>query len=88
MVECHLCKVEVERSSRFRSIMNNYTPGSAYREGYADRMSGKPNKFKKYPDLDHSPVAEEYQAGYNDAHDAILRDARGGRIQREGFIQD
>lgn len=68
---------------------HQYTPGSAYREGYSDRMSGKPNKWTKYPDLDHTPVSEEYHAGYQDASQSILRDARS-RIQedKQDFIRD
>lgn len=52
-------------------------------------MSGKPNKWTKYPDLDHTPVSEEYHAGYQDASQAILRDARS-RIQedKQDFIRD
>lgn len=74
------------------SIMANYTPGSGYREGYADRMAGRPNKWKKYPDLDHSPVAEEYNLGYQEANEAILRDARSSRLSegngKGNFLQD
>lgn len=69
---------------------HHYTPGSAYREGYSDRMSGKANKYRKYPDLDQTPVSEEYNAGYQDAHEAVLRDARSSRIQenKQDFLQD
>lgn len=53
-------------------------------------MSGKANKYFKYPDLDNTPVSEEYKAGYQDAHEAVLRDARSNRIHedKQDFLQD
>ena len=89
-VNRYLCKVETTGSIPVGSIMANYTPGSGYREGYADRMEGRPNKYRKYPDLDHSPVSEEYNLGYQEANETILRDARNSRIDesKKNFLQD
>lgn len=72
------------------SIMTNYTPGSGYREGYADRMAGRPNKYRKYPDLDQSPVSEEYNLGYQEAHESVIRDARNSKLEEGNgnFLQD
>jgi len=54
-----------------------YTPGQGYRDGYNDRMTGKPNKVYKDPTQYYdSPYGEEYSAGYREANEKVMREAR------------
>ena len=57
----------------------SYIQGQGYRDGYADRMTGQPNRC---PDgmtsatSDRKLYWEEYLAGYTEATAKVLQDAR------------
>lgn len=57
-----------------------YTPGQGYRDGYNDRMMGKPNKVynnpMNYTSTEHGPYGDEYNTGYREANDKVMREAR------------
>jgi len=58
----------------------SYTPGQGYRDGWKDRMEGQPNKVYKnpmnYTSLDDGPYGDEYNAGYREANEKVMREAR------------
>ncbi len=63
--------------------MNNYTAGQGYKEGYQDRMIGKPNRYVIR--MEDTPYWEEYNVGYSEASRKILEDARS-KIDNRDFL--
>jgi len=72
--------------------MTNYTPGSAYNDGYRARMSGMPNNSF----INENPVyIQEWLVGWEDAHQKVINEARSNVgcakpncCKKKKFIQD
>lgn len=72
--------------------MNDYKPGSAYSEGFQARMKGIAKNGFYY----ENPVyIEEWTAGWDDAHQKIINEARKANMcakpnccKKKNFIQD
>ena len=56
-----------------------YVPGQGYKDGYGDRMEGRPNRYPfgmTSATSDSRVYWDEYLSGYNEANAKVIHDAR------------
>lgn len=67
--------------------MSNYVPGEGYDKGFKCRMNGgsKPSQALWSTD----PYWQEYQTGWNDADDKIIKEARSRNLnENKQFLSE
>jgi hypothetical protein len=69
----------------------NYQKGQGYKDGWNDRIEGKPNmspSLRGCATTDDRVYWEEYVYGYADASRQVISDARKEIEEMKRFIQD
>jgi hypothetical protein len=68
--------------------MKSYTAGQGYRDGWNDRIDGRPSRNTDATVAADFPYWKEYSEGYKDAESDVMEQARQSVLKHKRFLSE